>query len=107
MTIRLEPALIKAENICARNSRYLGQNVIFYGEKRKITFDTYLRRAYKKTGKEKIMVITKGLEFRPDLVAFDFLGTQNLWWRIMEINKIYDIADFVAGRTIMLPDNVF
>lgn len=107
MTIRLEPAVIKAENICARNSRYLSQNVVFYGDQRYITFDTYLRREYKKTGKEKVMVITKGVEYRPDLVAFDVYGSQNLWWKIMEVNKIYDVIEFTAGKTIMLPDNLF
>lgn len=56
------------------------------------------------TGREKIMVITKGVEYRPDLVSYDVYGFVDNWWHIMEVNKIYDIIDFKAGQTIMLPE---
>lgn len=107
MTIRIEEANIRTDNIVGGQSRYLGQKVIYYSDKRFITFETYNRKPYVPTGKEKVMVITKGVEFRPDLVAYDVYRVQNLWWKIMEANKIYDIYDFVAGKTIILPDNVF
>ncbi len=107
MTIRIEPTTIRSENVVSRHSRYLSQNVIFYGEQKKLTFDTYLRKKYVKTGNERVMVLTPGTQYRPDLVAFDVYGTQNLWWKIMEANGIYDVYDFVAGKTIILPDNVY
>ena len=52
------------------------------------------------------MVITKGSEYRPDLVSFDEYGTIDFWWKIMEVNGIKDILDFAAGRNIRLPNNV-
>lgn len=107
MTILIEQSNLRPDNIVSSQSRYLNQRVIYYSDKKFITFETYIRKAYKPTGKEKVMVITKGVEFRPDLVAYDVYKTQNLWWKIMEANKIYDVFDFVAGRTIILPSEVF
>lgn len=107
MTIPLEVSNIRSETVLSSQSRYMKQRVVYYSDKRFITFDTYNRSEYRSTGKEKVMVITKGVEFRPDLVAYDVYRSQNLWWKIMEVNKIYDVFDFVAGRTIVLPDNIF
>jgi hypothetical protein len=50
------------------------------------------------------MVISKGVEHRPDLVSFDHYGHVDNWWRILEANNIKDIWDFKAGTTIILPD---
>jgi hypothetical protein len=80
--------------------------VIYYGEQKFVTFPTYSRDAYVKTGTERVMVIKKGVEFRPDLVSFDVYGFPDNWWRIMEANNMKDIIEFKAGKTIVLPDKI-
>jgi hypothetical protein len=50
------------------------------------------------------MVITPGVEYRPDLVSYDKYGTPNSWWMILEANGMKDIWDFKSGKTIMLPN---
>jgi hypothetical protein len=106
MTQKIENTKIETRNILAPGSRYMDQNVIYYGDKKLITFDTYNKKEYTKTGNEKIMVLTKGVEFRPDLVSFDVYGFPDNWWRILEVNGIKDIWEFRAGKTIFLPDKV-
>ena len=41
--------------------------------------------------------------YRPDKVSLMKYGFVDYWYKIMELNKIYDIMDFKAGRTIYLP----
>jgi hypothetical protein len=106
MTQLIENAKVEPDKIMSSGSRYLKQQVIYYGEQRVLTFDTYNRTNYTPTGQEKVMVISKGLEFRPDLVSFDVYGYVDNWWRILEANKMKDIWEFKAGRTIILPDRV-
>ncbi len=104
MTVPIEFTNISPERVVSGFSRYVNQNVIYYGDKKFLTFDTYIRKPYKPTGKEKIMVITKGVEYRPDLVSFDLYGMPDAWWRIMQANGLKDIWEFSAGRTIRIPD---
>lgn len=99
----IEPSNIRPQSIMAAGSRYMKQNVIYYGEQKFLTFDTYNRREYVPNGDEKVMIITKGIEYRPDLVSYDVYGFVDNWWKIMEANNIKDIFDFKAGRTIILP----
>ena len=104
MTQKIAIANIPVERVTAAGSRYRDkQNVIYYGDRNLVTYDTYIRRTYTPSGQEDVMVITKGVEYRPDLVSYDYYGFSEHWWRIMEVNKIYDIYDFKAGRTIILP----
>jgi hypothetical protein len=103
MTVPIQVTDIRPETIVTGSSRYATRKVIYYSEHKFITFDTYIRTKYKPDGKEKVMVINKGVEFRPDLVSFDFYGSVDYWWKIMEANNIKDIYDFKAGRTILLP----
>jgi hypothetical protein len=105
MTQLIEPSGLNPRQVATPNSRYLrNQNVIYYGEQRFLTYDLYVRVPYKRTGNEKVMVITKGVEYRPDLVSFDFYGFPENWWKILEANKMSDIFDFKTGKTILLPD---
>lgn len=97
---------IPTQLVANSNSRYLKQNVVYYGEQKILTFDIYVRQSYKKKGDEKVMLITKGVEYRPDLVSFDVYGFPDNWWIIMEANGIHDVFDFKAGRTIILPNQV-
>jgi hypothetical protein len=105
MTQKIEPTNIMVGQVAAVGSRYRsGQNVIYYGDQRFITYDLYIRTPYEKTGTEQVMVISKGVEYRPDLVSFDFYGFGDNWWRILEANGIQDILEFKAGKTILLPE---
>jgi len=106
MSQKIEISRVQPRSIMASGSRYMKQNVIYYGEKRIITFDTYNRETYQATGKEKVMMINKGVEYRPDLVSYDYYGFVDNWWRILEVNGMKDIFEFKAGATIILPDKV-
>jgi hypothetical protein len=99
-------APIPTTKIVSGFSRYKKQNAIYYGEQNILTFDTYLRDTYKKVGDEKVMLITKGVEYRPDLVAYDVYGIAEAWWKIMEVNNIFDVFNFKTGITIMLPHTI-
>lgn len=105
MTIPIQYTNIPAVKLTEGFSRYRNQKVIYWGDNKLLTFDTYLRQPYTRTGKEKVMLITKGVEYRPDLVSFDVYGACDFWWKIMEVNGMYDIFDFKAGTTIILPAN--
>lgn len=101
----IEVSNTTVDQVTAVGSRYRkGQNVIYYGDRKFVTFDLYIRDKYQQTGAEKVMVITKGVEYRPDLVSFDFYGFSENWWRILEANKMSDVFDFKAGKTILLPE---
>lgn len=104
MTVPIQIAPISPERVVGGFSRYLKQRVIYWGDENLLTFDTYIRKPYVPTGNEKIQVITKGVEFRPDLVSYDVYGMVDAWWRILEANGMHDITDFVTGTTIILPD---
>lgn len=106
MTQLIEDAKITPSQILEAGSRYANQRVIYYGESRKMTFDTYKRNPYVPTGNEKVMLINKSLEYRPDLVSYDVYGFVDNWWRILEANDMHDIWDFKAGKTIILPDRI-
>tara|TARA_Y100000034_G_scaffold127551_1_gene180486 strand:- start:824 stop:1150 length:327 start_codon:yes stop_codon:yes gene_type:complete len=105
MTQKIEQSNIMVEQVAAVGSRYrTNQNVIYYGDQRFVTYDLYIRTNYEKTNDEQVMVITKGVEYRPDLVSYDFYGFVDNWWRILEANKMQDVFEFKAGKTILLPE---
>lgn len=95
---------IQASNITFAGSRYKNQKVLYYGDQKFITFSTYKRKKYSPNGMEKVMLINKGVEYRPDLVSYDIYGFTDNWWKILEANEMYDIFDFKAGTTILLPE---
>lgn len=90
-----------------RLSRYSESRVIYYSDLKIITFETYKRKSYISSPKDQVTVITPGMEYRPDLMSSDKYGAPDFWWKIMEANGIKDVADFKAGRTITLPENVY
>lgn len=102
--IKTEVAPILAKNVVATGSRYLNSKVLYYGNRNLITFETYKRTNYVKTGTEKVMLITKGVEYRPDLVSYDYYGFTDVWWKILEVNEMKDIYEFKVGTTIILPE---
>jgi hypothetical protein len=90
-----------------QTSRYANQTVIYWGPQNQMTFDTYRRGRYPTSPKDRYMVIPKGREYRPDLVAYEEYGVVNFWWRILEANGMKDVYDFQAGKNIRLPSNIF
>jgi hypothetical protein len=81
--------------------------VIYYSDSKKITFGSYQKNVPALSDLDKFMVISKGVEYRPDLVSYDNYGTVDFWWRIMEFNGMKDILEFKSGVNIRLPNNVF
>lgn len=106
MTVPIQSSNIPVTSVISGLSRYRYQNVIYYGEQKFVTFDTYIRQKYIPTGQEKVVLINKGVEYRPDLVAYDVFGTADAWWKILEVNGMHDIWDFKAGTTIMIPNSL-
>jgi hypothetical protein len=104
--IKTQIAPIQAKDLVSVSSRYINSSVLYYGDNNFVTFETYKRKKYIKTGTEKIMVITKGVEYRPDLVSFDYYGFSDIWWKILEANNMSDIFEFKSGVTIILPGNI-
>ena len=103
MTIPISRTILKASEIVKGISRYRKQQVIYYGEQNFITFNIYRRKNYNQRGNEQVMLITKGIEYRPDLVAYEIFNAPEAWWRIMEANNMKDILEFKAGVTIIIP----
>jgi hypothetical protein len=106
MSQLIEFARVLPKELLAPGSRYMNQKVIYYGDKRLMTFDIYNKNEYTPTGDERVMLITKGLEYRPDLVSYDAYGFVDNWWRILEANQMKDVWDFKAGKTILIPNRV-
>lgn len=42
-------------------------------------------------------------EFRPDKIAAKFFGDSNLYWVVLEYNKLASAYELFAGRTIKIP----
>ena len=99
----IEEAKIDTRTFVTTASRYISSKVMYYGDLRRLTFSTYKRNLPGVTKDDRFMVITKGYEFRPDLVSVKVYGLPDFWWRIMEANGIADIYDFKAGVNIRIP----
>ena len=106
MTVPIEPANIRVQLLVRGLSRYKDSTPIYWGDQKRICFQTYLRQPYKVTGNEKVALVTPGLAYRPDLLSYEVYGFPDAWWRIMEVNGIHDVWDFKPGITVMLPDSV-
>lgn len=96
---------INPEIYVTLTSRYTNSNVLYYGDDRKITFSTYKRKEIPQSEDDRFLTITAAVAYRPDLVSHKVYFTPDYWWKIMEFNGIYDVADFTAGKTIRLPSN--
>jgi len=107
MANKLEFAESKASNFVSRLSRYTNSRVVYYSNEKITTFETYKRKKYVSSSKDQVTVITPGMEYRPDLLSFDKYGAPDFWWKIMEANNMKDVMEFRAGRTIVLPENIY
>jgi hypothetical protein len=107
MANKIEYTNLGSNRFIAPTSRYVDSSVLRYSEENILTFETYKRKQYTPNSNDKFTVITKGYEFRPDLLSQSLYGLPDFWWRIMEVNNIWDIYDFKAGVNIRLPQNIF
>jgi len=104
ITIELATGL-KNSDFVANTSRYINSPIIYWGDNRIITFTTYKRQPQVVSQNDKFMLIQKGMEYRPDLIAKKAYGKSlmALWWKIMEANNIFDVYDLKAGLTLRIP----
>jgi hypothetical protein len=107
MANKIEYTELEAKQFVPTTSRYNASRVLKYSEERITTFETYKRKPFIMSQQDQLTVITPGMEYRPDLMSMDKYGTTDFWWRIMEANKMKDITEFKAGRTIVLPENAY
>jgi len=97
---------LSSSSFVSTGSRYVASDVLYYGDDKKITFETYKRPDRAFSANDKFVLLTKGTEYRPDYVSNIAYGTPEFWWTIMEANGITDIFEFKAGRTIRVPNNI-
>jgi len=88
-------------------SRYSSSKVVKYSSQKITTFETYKRKPFVMSSGDQLAVIPNGMEYRPDLMSNQRYGTTDFWWRIMEVNNMKDIMEFKAGKTIILPENIY
>lgn len=107
MANKIEYTNIRPTEFVTRLSRYADSRVMYYSDNRMITFETYKRKSRLPSSRDQVTVITPGMEYRPDLMSFDKYGVPDFWWKIMEANQMKDVTEFKAGRTIVLPENIY
>ena len=98
---------IPVNRFVAFGSRYEDSKVVYYTDNRILTFNTYKKKSFPVSEQDKFLVVSKGFEYRPDLVSQRVYNTPDFWWRIMEANNIKDIFDFKAGINIRIPNTLF
>ena len=107
MANKIEFTDARATDFVARLSRYSDSKVVYYSDSRITTFETYKRKSYRPSSRDQVAVVTPGMEFRPDLMSFDKYGVPDFWWKIMEANGMKDVTEFKAGKTVVLPENIY
>ncbi len=106
MPTKIEKATqLKNTDFVKNTSRYINSDLIYWGEKRVITFETYKRQPKTLSDSDKFLIVKAGEEYRPDLIAKRAygIGLLSFWWRIMEANSIFDVFDIKAGITLRIP----
>jgi hypothetical protein len=108
MANSIEPAEQKASQFVSNSSRYLNSEVVYWSDKRILTFKTYKRSPVTKTSNDKFLIINAGLQYRPDRIAQKAYGKQLIgyWWKIMEANNITDVFDLKIGTVLRVPSIV-
>lgn len=103
----IEQSKINARKFVNISSRYSQSPVVYYTEKKILTYSLYRITPIKSTKKDKFTIISKGYEYRPDLMSYEFYGMPDFWWKIMEANKLKDIMQFKSGLSIKIPGDFF
>jgi hypothetical protein len=108
MSNYIETTKLDAKRFVPVSSRYANSEVIYYTEKKLLTFVTYKKNQNKEkeNARTKFYVVSSGMEYRPDLVSSKVYGTPDFWWKIMEYNNIKDIFDFKAGVNLVIPNSL-
>jgi hypothetical protein len=86
-------------------SRYSENRISYYKDEKYLVFNTYKKNKYDENSSDRYMIITKGYEYRPDLVSQKVYGFPDWWWKILEANNIKDIYDFKSGLNIKVPES--
>lgn len=107
MANKIEVSNLQPSNFIDNTSRYWGSKIVYYGDHRFITFETYKKHTYVPSESDRFYVITKGTEYRPDLVSMRAYGSTTYWWKIMEVNNMKDVLEFKAGTNIVIPSSFF
>jgi hypothetical protein len=107
MANKITYSSLYAERFIPPTSRYIDSRVLQYSEQNILTFEIYKRKKHESKGEDRFTVITPGYEYRPDLLSNAIYGVSDFWWRIMEVNNIWDIYDFKAGTNILIPIDIF
>ena len=98
---------VSAKSYVTPSSRYAGSKVMQYTEDKVLTFEIYKKKPFAFAKEDQWMEITAAYEYRPDLISAELYGTPDFWWKILEANEMKDIIEFVRGKNIRLPGNVF
>jgi len=94
----------KASDVLGRDSRYTNYNILLVGEENAQTLPLYeITRTYPKDTSDRIYQITVATQYRPDLCAQVCYDDPSLWWFLAEVNKLFDIEDWTAGKTLRVP----
>jgi len=107
MAYKIEYTSMSAKNIVTPTSRYSNSKILYYSDEKILTFETYKKPRFSISKDDQVAVIPASMQYRPDLVSKDKYGTVDFWWKIMEVNNIKDIFDFVTGKTIILPRDIY
>lgn len=107
MANKIEFTDIRATEFVTSVSRYANSKVLYYSDDRIATFETYKRRKFVASSRDQVAVVSPGMEYRPDLMSFDKYGVSDFWWKILEANSMKDVTEFKAGRTVILPENIY
>jgi len=102
-----ELSTINPRSFVPVTSRYAASKVVYYTERKLLTYNTYKKHSFPASKRDKFAVVTKKYEYRPDLLSSDAYGAPDFWWRILEANDIKDIYEFKAGLNVRLPDAIF
>lgn len=92
-----------SSNFVSYTSRYINSQLYYYGNDRKITYETYKRKKENYSDTDQFFEVPKNLNYRPDILSSKYYGTPDYWWRILEYNMIFDIMDFKSGIIVRLP----
>lgn len=103
----VEKTKINPKKFVSASSRYATATVMYYTERKLLTFSTYKKQNIPLSKNDKYTVITAGTEYRPDLMSQTAYGTPDFWWKIMEANGIKDVFEFKAGLNIRLPNAIY
>ena len=107
MANKIEFTNLKATDFVTSISRYASSRVLYYSDEKMLTFETYKKNKFSSTKNDQVAVIPPKMEYRPDLASNEKYGLPDFWWKILEANGMRDVMDFKAGKTIILPENVY